>query len=93
MWSSSGKDSKTRLKDDYAVVFDSEQGRRVLMDLYDKCHMNSSTIPVDGNQYVAARNEGKRCTFLYIQGNVKEMDMSGLWVEHVAEKIREEQST
>lgn len=84
----------TGLIQDYQAVFDSEAGRRVLLDLLDKGHILKPTNSVQFNPTEALLNEGKREMVLYIVGQMKKdvkyiMEMIAV---NVKEKAREEES-
>lgn len=51
---------------DYSFTFSTEQGKRVLCDLYEQCHMGHPTY-VRGDQSETAYREGERNIFLRIQ--------------------------
>jgi len=88
----SGKEYVDRLSSDYRKTFGTSPGRHVLMDLYDKCHGMSSTLPASSNPFEMAKNEGKRVVLLYIVDKLKEhdQDLRKLWEEHIAQRLREE---
>lgn len=81
-----------RLRADYRKTFGTESGKHVLMDLYQRCHGMSSTLPASGNPFEMARNEGKRVVYLFIMDQLKEsdQDLRKLWEEHIAQRLREE---
>lgn len=58
---------------DYAIVFDSPEGKRVLSDLMKRCGVLSPTFVV-GDSHLTSFNEGKRNVALYIVGNLKYKD-------------------
>jgi len=62
------------------------------MDLYDKCHGMSSTLPASANPFEMAKNEGKRVVLLYVVDKLKEhdQDLRKLWEEHISQRLREE---
>lgn len=56
---------KYQLKMDYGATFGTEQGQRVLDDLYKACHMNE-TIAVRGDSHDTYFRDGARSVFLRI---------------------------
>jgi hypothetical protein len=89
-----GREYVDRLASDYRKTFKSASGKHVLMDLYDKCHGMSTTLPMNGNPFEMARNEGKRVVLLYVVDKLKDddQDLRKLWEQHIAERVREEAS-
>jgi hypothetical protein len=87
-----GREYVDRVRSDYRKTFKPASGKHVLMDLYDKCHGMSTTLPQTGNPFEMARNEGKRVVLLYIVDKLKEddQDLRKLWEHHIAERVREE---
>lgn len=53
-----------RRRADYAAVFRSDAGRRVLADLFRFCHADQPSFAID--PFVTAFNEGQRRVFLRI---------------------------
>ena len=88
----SSREYVDRLAADYRKTFKTASGKHVLMDLYQRCHGLTSTLPASGNPFQMSVNEGKRVTFLYIMEKLKEsdQDLRKLWEEHIAERQREE---
>jgi|TARA_R100001530_G_scaffold120459_1_gene87725 hypothetical protein len=50
---------------DYGFTFNTDQGKRVLKDLYDQCHMAHPTY-IKGDSHETAYREGERNVFLRI---------------------------
>jgi len=55
-----------QLKDDYKIVFGSEEGQRVLKDICIRCHESSTTFSKD-NSHETAFLEGQRSISLFIK--------------------------
>ena len=58
------------LKEDYKIVFNSEQGQRVLNDLEKRCHEFVTTFSKD-NSHETAFLEGQRSTLIFIKAMIK----------------------
>tara|TARA_B000000475_G_scaffold263080_1_gene249224 strand:- start:1552 stop:1767 length:216 start_codon:yes stop_codon:yes gene_type:complete len=58
------------LKEDYKIVFNSEQGQRVLHDLEKRCHEFVTTFSKD-NSHETAFLEGQRSTLIFIKAMIK----------------------
>jgi len=71
---------KASLVQDYLQLFDSDEGKRVLLDLMDKGHILKPTSSTSGDRH-STLNEGKRELVLYI------MDMVTYDVEDIMELI------
>jgi len=50
----------------YKQIFDSENGKKVLQDLANRCSYNNTTF-VEGDSHATAFEEGKRSVFLFIK--------------------------
>ena len=59
-----------RLKEDYKIVFGSEEGKRVLDDIAIRCHESSTTFSKD-NSHETAFLEGQRSIHLFIKAMLK----------------------
>ena len=69
-----------QLKQIYKIVFDSDEGKKVLSDLEKRCHFWSTTN-VKGDSHESAYMEGQRSVLLFIKSmlqkeneNVKRTD-------------------
>ena len=69
-----------QLKQIYKIVFDSDEGKKVLSDLEKRCHFWSTTN-VKGDSHESAYMEGQRSVLLFIKSmlqkeneNVKRAD-------------------
>jgi hypothetical protein len=80
-----------RLKSDYRKTFGSAHGKHVLMDLYQRCHGVTPTLPLSGNPFEMAVNEGKRVALLYIVDKLKveDTELREMLERHNEEKRRE----
>ena len=58
------------LKKDYKIIFDSEQGQRVLNDLEKRCHEFVTTFSKDSSHETAFL-EGQRSTLIFIKAMIK----------------------
>ena len=58
------------LKEDYKIVFNSEQGQRVLNDLEKRCHEFVTTFSKE-NSHETAFLEGQRSTLIFIKAMIK----------------------
>ncbi len=72
--------AKVSLVQDYLHLFDSDEGKRVLLDLMEKGHILKPTSSVNGDRH-SILNEGKRELVLYI------MDMVTYNVEDIMDLI------
>lgn len=61
-----------RRRADYAAVFGTEAGTRVLNDLYRFCHMDQPSFAAD--PFITAFNEGQRRVFLRLVGMLRLTD-------------------
>ena len=59
-----------QLKNDYKIVFGSEEGKRVLEDISIRCHESSTTFSKD-NSHETAFLEGQRSMLLFIKAILK----------------------
>ena len=59
-----------RLKEDYKIIFGSEEGQRVLEDISIRCHESSTTFSKD-NSHETAFLEGQRSIALFIKAMLK----------------------
>ena len=55
-----------RLREDYKIIFGSEEGQRVLKDICIRCHESSTTFSKD-NSHETAFLEGQRSISLFIK--------------------------
>jgi hypothetical protein len=51
---------------DYKSVFGSEEGKRVLEDIYRICRMRTTTVPQSGKELELFINEGRRQVALHL---------------------------
>ena len=58
-----------QLRDMYTQTFTSENGKKVLNDLANRCHAMSTTF-VSGDANASAFEEGKRAVFLHIKNMI-----------------------
>ena len=58
-----------QLRDMYTQTFTSENGKKVLNDLANRCHAMSTTF-VSGDANASAFEEGKRAVFLHINNMI-----------------------
>jgi hypothetical protein len=59
------------LKQIYKIVFDSDEGKKVLSDLEKRCHFWSTTN-VKGDSHESAYMEGQRSVLLFIKNMLQE---------------------
>ena len=59
-----------QLKDDYKIVFGSEEGQRVLEDISIRCHERTTTFSKE-NSHETAFFEGQRSILLFIKAMIK----------------------
>jgi hypothetical protein len=59
-----------QLKNDYKIVFGSEEGKRVLEDISIRCHESSTTFSKD-NSHETAFLEGQRSIFIFLKAMLK----------------------
>ena len=83
-----------RVKDDMRKTFGTDEGKHVLMYLYERCFGKQPTFPVDCNPFALARNEGMRMALLLIIENMaeSEIEIRAEWAEHHRQKLREAES-
>ena len=60
-----------QLKQIYKIVFDSDEGKKVLSDLEKRCHFWSTTN-VKGDSHESAYMEGQRSVLLFIKSMLRE---------------------
>ena len=60
-----------QLKQIYKIVFDSDEGKKVLSDLEKRCHFWSTTN-VKGDSHESAYMEGQRSVLLFIKSMPQE---------------------
>lgn len=60
-----------QLKQIYKIVFDSDEGKKVLSDLEKRCHFWSTTN-VKGDSHESAYMEGQRSVLLFIKSMLQE---------------------
>jgi hypothetical protein len=60
-----------QLKQIYKIVFDSDEGKKVLSDLEKRCHFWSTTN-VKGDSHESAYMEGQRSVLLFIKNMLQE---------------------
>ena len=60
-----------QLKQIYKIVFDSDEGKKVLSDLEKRCHFLSTTN-VKGDSHESAYMEGQRSVLLFIKSMLQE---------------------
>ena len=58
------------LKKDYKIIFDSEEGRRVLNDLEKRCHEFVTTFSKDSSTETAFL-EGQRSILIFLKAMIK----------------------
>ena len=58
------------LKEDYKILFNTEQGQRVLNDLEKRCHEFVTTFSKDSSHETAFL-EGQRSTLIFIKAMIK----------------------
>ena len=58
-----------QLRDMYTQTFTSENGKKVLNDLANRCHAMSTTF-ISGDANASAFEEGKRAVFLHIKNMI-----------------------
>ena len=61
-----------QLRDMYTQTFTSENGKKVLNDLANRCHAMSTTF-VSGDANASAFEEGKRAVFLHIKNMINKL--------------------
>lgn len=59
-----------QLRNDYKIVFGSDEGKRVLEDISIRCHESSTTFSKD-NSHETAFLEGQRSMLLFIKAILK----------------------
>ena len=59
-----------QLRNDYKIVFGSDEGKRVLEDIFIRCHESSTTFSKD-NSHETAFLEGQRSISLFIKAILK----------------------
>ena len=59
-----------RLKEDYKIIFGSEEGQRVLEDISIRCHERTTTFSKE-NSHETAFLEGQRSILLFIKAMLK----------------------
>jgi len=59
-----------QLRNDYKIVFGSDEGKRVLEDISIRCHESSTTFSKD-NSHETAFLEGQRSISLFIRAMLK----------------------
>ena len=55
-----------QLRENYKIVFESDQGKQVMSDLEKRCHYNVTTN-VRGDSHESAYMEGQRSVLLFIK--------------------------
>ena len=58
------------LKNDYKIIFDTEEGQRVLNELEKRCHEFVTTFSKDSSHETAFL-EGQRSTLIFIKAMIK----------------------
>ena len=58
------------LRNDYKIIFDTEEGQRVLNDLEKRCHEFVTTFSKDSSHETAFL-EGQRSTLIFIKAMIK----------------------
>lgn len=81
-----------RRRSDFRKTFGTASGKNVLTYLYGALFGKQPTVPLDGNPYITARNEGMRDAFLLIMEQLREedMEMRKYYEDYLAENRREE---
>lgn len=59
-----------QLRNDYKIVFGSDEGKRVLEDISIRCHESSTTFSKD-NSHETAFLEGQRSILIFIKAMLK----------------------
>ena len=62
-----------QLQTDYKVIFNSDEGVRVMADLEKRCHYHSTTN-VKGDSHESAYMEGQRSVLLFIKSMLQKKD-------------------
>ena len=62
-----------QLQTDYKVIFNSDEGVRVMADLEKRCHYHSTTN-VKGDSHESAYMEGQRSVLLFIKQMLQKKD-------------------
>ena len=61
------------LKVNYKTIFNTDEGKRVLVDLEKRCHYHSTTN-VKGDSHESAYMEGQRSVLLFIKSMLQKKD-------------------
>ncbi len=62
-----------QLREDYKITFGSDQGKKVLNDLENRCHEFVTTFSKD-NSYETAFFEGQRSILIFIKAMIKNIN-------------------
>ena len=62
-----------QLQTDYKVIFNSDEGKRVLADLEKRCHFLTTTN-IKGDSHERAYMEGQRSVLLFIKSMLQKKD-------------------
>ena len=60
----------TKLKTNYKYIFNTDEGKEVLVDLEKRCHYHSTTN-VKGDSHESAYMEGQRSVLLFIKSMLR----------------------
>lgn len=66
-----------QMKKDYATVFSTNEGKRVLANLEEVCYIHRTTFPKDAQALTLAFHEGMRYVIVHIR-NMAKMDINRL---------------
>ena len=61
------------LQTDYKTVFNSDEGKRVIVDLEKRCHFMTTTN-IKGDSHESAYMEGQRSVLLFIKSMLQKKD-------------------
>ena len=65
-----------RLKTNYKYIFNTDEGKEVLVDLEKRCHYHSTTN-VKGDSHESAYMEGQRSVLLFIKSMLQKENEKG----------------
>jgi hypothetical protein len=65
-----------QLRENYKIVFESDQGKQVMSDLEKRCHYNVTTN-VRGDSHESAYMEGQRSVLLFIKNMLHNDKLKG----------------
>ena len=81
MWNSMEENNQlekliTKLKTNYKYIFNTDEGKEVLVDLEKRCHYHSTTN-VKGDSHESAYIEGPRSVLLFIKSMLQKENEKG----------------